>query len=102
MKNILNYWIGLGIDGIRIDALKHLYECENLFDEPIIDSSKPVDYSNMNHVYTVDQDEVYDIIKNWHQLLNEFKQKDGHSRYLQLFNLFYENIFYELSTYIII
>lgn len=80
MKNVLAFWLEIGIDGIRIDALKHVYESANMEDEPIIDSAKPVDYSNLNHVYTVDQNEVYDLIKEWHTILDEFKQKYGTSR----------------------
>lgn len=80
-KNILNYWIGLGIDGVRIDALKHVYESENMLDEPIVDKNKPVDYFNLDHIYTTDQDEVYDLIKEWRQILDEFKLKDNKTRY---------------------
>ncbi|XP_022164151.1 maltase 1-like [Myzus persicae] len=81
MKNILNYWLELGIDGIRIDALKHVYESESLKDEPKLNNDNPeVDYFNLDHIYTIDQDEVYDLIKEWHLLLDEFKQKDHRTR----------------------
>lgn len=76
MKNILNYWLDLGIDGVRIDALKHLYESENMKDEPIIDSNMALNYNNLNHIYTTDQEEIYDLIKEWRLLLDEFKQND--------------------------
>jgi len=81
MKNILNYWIRLGIDGIRIDALRHVYESESLEDEPIINNNNPVDYLNLDHIYTTDQVEVYDLIKEWRLLLDEFKQKDHYRRF---------------------
>ncbi|XP_026813423.1 maltase 2-like isoform X2 [Rhopalosiphum maidis] len=80
MKNILNYWIKLGIDGIRVDALKHVYESENLEDEPIIDSNMVINYSNLDHIYTTDQDEIYDLIKEWRLLLDDFKQNDRYTR----------------------
>jgi len=90
MKNILSYWIELGIDGIRIDALKHVYEIESLEDEPISDINNPaVEYSNLDHIYTSDQVEVYDLIKEWHLLLEEFNKKDHHTRFEKLSNLFY-------------
>ena len=82
MKNILNYWIEFGIDGIRIDALKHVYESESLEDEPILNNNNPVfDYSSLDHIYTADQVEVYDLIKEWRLLLDEFKQKDHYTRF---------------------
>ncbi|XP_026806084.1 maltase 1-like [Rhopalosiphum maidis] len=80
MKKILNYWIELGIDGIRIDALKHVYESENMDDEPIVDKNIPANYFNLDHIFTIDQNEVYDLIKEWRLLLDEFKLKDHHTR----------------------
>ncbi|XP_025207346.1 maltase 2-like [Melanaphis sacchari] len=81
MKNILNYWITLGIDGIRIDALKHVYESENLEDEPILDSSiVGNNYTNLDHIYTTDQEEIYDLIQDWRLLLDDFKQNDHFTR----------------------
>lgn len=80
MKNILSYWIDLGLDGIRIDALKHVYESTEMKDEPVSDPGKPVDYFNLDHIYTSDLDEVYDLIYEWHQLLEEFKEKDGKTK----------------------
>lgn len=77
MKYILNYWLDLGIDGVRIDALKHVYENENMIDEPIIDSNMAVNYNNLNHIYTTDQEEIYDLIKEWRLLLDDFKQNDS-------------------------
>jgi len=87
MKNILNYWIELGIDGIRIDALKHVYESENMDDEPIVDKNKPANYFNLDHIFTIDQNEVYDLIKKWRLLLDEFKLKDHQTRFEKLLSL---------------
>jgi len=87
MNNILNYWLELGVDGIRIDALKHVYENTNMKNEPIIDKTRPVNYNNLNHIYTTDQDEVYDLINEWHLTLNEFKLKYNRTRYYKLFKI---------------
>jgi len=77
MTNILKYWLELGIDGVRIDALKHVYESENMKDEPIIDSNMAISYNNLNHIYTADQDDIYDLIKEWRLLLDDFKQNNN-------------------------
>jgi alpha-glucosidase len=87
MKNILNYWIELGIDGIRIDALKHVYESEIMDDEPIVDKNLPANYFNLDHIFTIDQNEVYDLIKKWRLLLDEFKLKDRQTRFEKLLSL---------------
>lgn len=81
MKKILNFWIQLGIDGIRVDALKHVYESECLDDEPIIDEHMAHNYINLDHIYTMDQDEIYNLIKEWRLLLDDFKQNDHHTRF---------------------
>lgn len=80
MKNILNFWIQLGIDGIRVDALRHVYEREDLGDEPILDEHMALNYNNLDHTYTTDQDEIYDLIKEWRLLLDEFKKNDHYTR----------------------
>lgn len=81
IKTILKYWIKKGIDGIRIDALRHVYESENMENEPIINPNASINYDNLRHYFTVDQDEVYGLIREWHQLLTEFKQIDNYTRY---------------------
>lgn len=83
MKIILNYWLDLGIDGIRIDAFRHVYESENMKDEPIIDSKAAVNYKNLNHIYTTDQEEIYDLIKEWRLLLDNFRE-NGNTRFQKL------------------
>ncbi|XP_001949423.2 maltase 1-like [Acyrthosiphon pisum] len=99
MKNILNYWIELGIDGIRIDALKHVYESESLKDEPKLNNSNPaVDYFNLDHIYTGDQFEVYDLIKEWRLLLDEFKQKDHHTRIIMTESYTNHSVLYNYYT----
>lgn len=81
MKNILKHWLEIGIDGIRIDALKHVYESKSMLDEPIINKTSPITYENMDHVYTVDQDEVYDLIREWRLILDEYTQKYDTKRF---------------------
>lgn len=80
MENVLKFWLELGLDGIRIDALKHVYESEIMDDEPVNDPSKQVNYFNLNHIYTADQDEIYDLIKVWRAILDEYKHKKGTTR----------------------
>lgn len=80
MKKILRFWLNKGMDGFRVDALRHVYESENMQDEPMKNASLPVNYRNFYHYYTRDQDEVYDLINDWHQLFNEYKQKDNFTR----------------------
>lgn len=75
-KKILNFWLEIGIDGLRIDALRHVYESAEMIDEPVIDKNKKVDFFNTYHIYTADQDETYDLIREWRKILDEAKRKD--------------------------
>jgi len=100
MKTILNYWLELGIDGIRVDALRHVYESESLKDEPKIKNDGAVSFLNLNHIYTIDQDEVYDLIKEWRSLINEFKQKDHRTRFEKLFNCYNMVLTFFIAVYV--
>lgn len=76
-KDILEFWMDKGISGFRFDALKHLYESEFFFDEPYVKGKKGSDkYQDMNHIYTLDQPEVIDIIYKWREFLDNYTQKN--------------------------
>ena len=34
MKNVLSFWLDLGVDGFRMDAVQWIWEDENFLDEP--------------------------------------------------------------------
>ncbi|VVC43838.1 Glycoside hydrolase superfamily,Glycosyl hydrolase, family 13, catalytic domain [Cinara cedri] len=80
LKSVLEYWLNLGIDGIRIDALRYLFEDIEMDNEPLIDVLKSVSYDNLNHIYTVDQYEVYDLLTEWRKILDDIKKKDNKTR----------------------
>lgn len=75
----------MGVDGIRVDALRYVYENENMKDEPIIDPGKPADFNNLEHLYTADQEEVYNLIEEWLKKLDEFKKRDNYTRYIGIY-----------------
>ena len=35
MKNVLMFWLNMGVDGFRMDAVQWIWEDENFEDEPI-------------------------------------------------------------------
>lgn len=65
--------MGSGIDGFRFDAVNHLFEREDLADEP--KSNKvgvyETDYDSLDHIYTRDQPETYDMVRIWRNLLDD-------------------------------
>ncbi|KAK7076945.1 hypothetical protein SK128_021888 [Halocaridina rubra] len=79
MKNILKFWLDKGVDGFRIDALKHLFEVEDIYqDEPIASDSNlnyPFDYGSLCHTLTVNQPETFDVLKEWRELASQYTDK---------------------------
>lgn len=40
-QDIIHFWLEKGVDGFRMDAVKHILEAEHLRDEPQVDPNKP-------------------------------------------------------------
>ncbi|XP_015111695.1 maltase 1 [Diachasma alloeum] len=74
MEDVIKFWLEKGIDGFRVDAVPHLYEVENLLDEPRTNASGVTDseYAYLDHVHTKDQPETYDLVKSWRKVLDDY------------------------------
>lgn len=78
IKKIFNFWLGKGAGGFRIDAINHLYEFEDLRDEPLsgtTNDSKSYDYTL--HHYTKDLPEMYEMVYEFRKVTDEFQKKNG-------------------------
>lgn len=77
MKNVLTFWMDKGVDGFRVDAVKHLYEVEDLsLDEPLAPGHhNPSDYDSLQHPYTSNQPENLDAVREWRKLLDARSEK---------------------------
>ncbi|KAL4712977.1 hypothetical protein ACJJTC_012047 [Scirpophaga incertulas] len=87
MKNVIRFWLDKGVAGFRVDAIAHLFEVDKKKyggkypDEPLSGyDSDPDNYNYLKHIYTEDQDETYDMIYQWREVLDEYKSKDGFTR----------------------
>ncbi|XP_026811817.1 maltase 2-like isoform X1 [Rhopalosiphum maidis] len=84
MKNNLRFWLDLGVDGYRVDAVPFLFEDSQFLDEP----KKPEElakkekntYDRYYHDYTMDLPETYDMISQFRDVFEEYKLKDGKTR----------------------
>ncbi|CAH2107034.1 unnamed protein product [Euphydryas editha] len=80
MKDVLRFWLDLGVSGFRVDAVNRLYEADprnyggRYPDEPLsgINGTVPDDYEYLNHIYTQDLNETYDVVYNWRDVLDEY------------------------------
>lgn len=79
LKQVARYWLEKGVDGLRVDALIHLYEDEQLLDEPVNKHWDPLE-SNADqcliHCYTRNLRESYAACKDWRDVMNEPKFLD--------------------------
>ncbi|KAM3964636.1 maltase A1-like [Aphomia sociella] len=88
MKNVIRFWLDKGVAGFRVDAIAHLFEVDKeLFggkypDEPLSGdlNADPLSYSYLSHIYTIDHDLTFDMVYQWREVLDEYKEKDGLSR----------------------
>lgn len=86
MKNVIRFWLDKGVAGFRVDAIPHLFEVDKeqyggrYPDEPRTGNEDPDDYEYLNHIYTKDQDETYDMVYQWREVFDEYKAKDGMTR----------------------
>lgn len=74
---ILRYWMRKGASGFRIDAINHMFEVEDLRNEPINDPSDPKSYGYTHHIYTKDLPETYDVIARWRKVIDDYVKESG-------------------------
>lgn len=87
----------MGVDGFRIDAVTKVYEAAHLKDEPYLNDNN--NYNSLDHVYTKDQDETFELVYEWRRFLDDYAATaGGDSRYLQpvKHNCLHQKIFTEL------
>ncbi|KAL3267385.1 hypothetical protein HHI36_011515 [Cryptolaemus montrouzieri] len=85
MKKVLLYYLDLGADGFRVDAFPFVFEDEQFRDEPrtFKSSAGENDYGYLNHIYTNNLPETYDLLSEWRHLLDEYsKNHEGGARIL--------------------
>lgn len=81
MESILRFWLDLGIDGFRIDAVRHLIEDDRYRDEPRDPSAPDADPEVMYHAYkhteTADQEGSYALVRHWRKFLDDYTRENN-------------------------
>ncbi|KPI94589.1 putative maltase H [Papilio xuthus] len=88
MKNVLRFWLDKGVAGFRVDAVAHLFEVDKekfggkYPDEPLSGNNvdDPESHNYLSHIYTIDQEETYEMVYQWREVFDEYKDKDGMTR----------------------
>ena len=81
-QNVIRFWVGeMGIDGFRMDAVPFIFEDPEFKDEPLSNQSDdPNDYNYLNHTYTFNLPEHYDMLGQFNDVISEFELIDGNDR----------------------
>nr|CAD7408191.1 unnamed protein product [Timema poppensis] len=82
MKNVMRYWLDMGVDGFRVDSVPHLFEDTEFLDEPLSHDPNALegDYDSLVHIYTQNLPETYDMVYQFRAVVDEYKKKDGVTR----------------------
>lgn len=77
MKNVLRFWLDRGIAGFRVDAVPFLFESlpdenGNYPDEPLSGRCDPSADCYLNHIYTQNYEETWDMVYQWRAVLLEY------------------------------
>lgn len=81
MKDVIAFWLDLGVDGFRMDAVAHIWEDENMPDEPLSgNTDDPNDYGYLSHIYTTNLPGTRDVLGEFYELIKSYEAIDGNER----------------------
>ncbi|XP_078590148.1 maltase A3-like [Branchiostoma floridae x Branchiostoma japonicum] len=85
MENVLRFWLEKGVDGFRLDAVKHLVETADLsWHEPpdpayVPDPEETLEqYGSLLHPCTTNLEETHAVIREWKALLDQYSKKGAY------------------------
>lgn len=73
MLDQMRFWLDRGVDGFRVDVIWLMIKDAALRDEPVDPNWDGVNpHAGLRHIYTQDQPEVHDVIRQMRALLDEY------------------------------
>ena len=79
MKSAMRFWLDLGVDGFRVDAVDWISKDPALRDDPIdtdaVDKIPGYDHKSLVHLYSRDGPRLFDRLKEMADVLNEYKDR---------------------------
>ncbi|XP_058507244.1 neutral and basic amino acid transport protein rBAT [Solea solea] len=86
MTDIIHFWLDKGVDGFRMDAVKHILEAAHLRDEPQVDLNKPPEMItsewDLHHDYTTSQLGLHDLLRDWRAEMDGYSREPGRYRFM--------------------
>lgn len=84
MLAAVKFWLDMGVDGFRVDAVPHMYEDQRFLDEPENPNrdpeAKPDEHRYWDHIYTFNQPDVLVWLADMRQLMDIYSSADGRVR----------------------
>ena len=81
---IIKFWLDLGVDGFRVDAVPFIYEDQRFLDEPVNPdrdpAAKPDEYRYYLHPYSYNQPKTLEFLADMRRLLDVYSTSDGQIR----------------------
>lgn len=68
------------MDGLRMDAVQHMFEDGSFPDEPAVPGTAGDTWATLQHIYTMNQNETYTILREWADVVYQKVQEDGRQR----------------------
>lgn len=90
-QNIIKFWLEKGVAGFRISSVNHFLEVDKeVFggrypDEPHTGKPGvgPDDYGYLDHSFTKDLDENYDLVSQLREVFDSISVRDNMTRYAE-------------------
>uniref|UniRef100_A0A8C9ZEA3 Solute carrier family 3 member 1 n=1 Tax=Sander lucioperca TaxID=283035 RepID=A0A8C9ZEA3_SANLU len=95
MTDIIHFWLEKGVDGFRMDAVKHMLEATHLRDEPQVDPNKPESVKtefDLHHDYTYTQLGLHDLLRSWRAVLDVYSREPGKYRFMVMESYDYQEV----------
>ena len=90
-QNVIKFWLDKGVDGFRVDAIKHLFKTENMNqNESVAENSgveDPFQYEYLNHTLTVNMPEIFEVVKSWRHILDQYTDRYSIEIKISIFKL---------------
>lgn len=78
MSKVMEFWLGKGIGGLRVDAMNFLFEDKDFQDDPLsFETNDPNEYAYLNHIHSKDLPESLDVLYRFREVADEFYKKNG-------------------------
>jgi len=79
IKSVMRFWLDLGVDGFRVDAVDWLSKDAKLRDDPIdpnaINKKLNYDHESLRHLYSRDGPHLFDRLNEMTETLAEYKDR---------------------------